>query len=199
MLSGLRLRRASLALACLCLAPAPAWSAAPAPRIPTPHERLDRALTPVQRVLDELRVTPEERASLSDVLQRGEALAAEQVESTQRAEHARAAAAERSIAILARWTRARIEAVRAERAATEREQRASDAEASARQARGALERAAERRLVLDRDIERAQRAPSSTPAPTAAPTTASTGSEAVPRPPARPIPRPRTAPAGGAR
>jgi hypothetical protein len=143
------------------------------------------------------RVTEDERRSVSDLLARGEALAAESVESTQRGEQPRAAAAERAIAILARVVRGRIEAVRAERAASEREQRATETEASARQARGALERAAERRMVIERDIERAQQAqqaqqqapPQAQPEPQAAPT----------RPAVRPAATRPRASAGGAR
>ena len=148
------LRGAAMALVCSAMLSSTAWDAA-APR-PTPHQRLDRALAPVQQVIDELRVTEDERNSLSDLLARGEALAAEQVESTQRAEHARASAAEHAIVILARVVRGRIEAARAESTASEREQRATEAEANARQSRGALERAAERRMVIERDAERAQ-------------------------------------------
>ncbi|MBL8678332.1 MAG: hypothetical protein JNK05_04160 [Myxococcales bacterium] len=154
-----RPRPSWIALAVLAgLAGAPAsWAAAPVRR-PTPHQRLDAALAPVQQVLDELRITEAERRSLSDALARGEELAAEQVESRQRGEHSRAAATERAIAILARVVRGRIEAMRAETLADERERAASEAEASAQQARGALERAAERRMVAERDAERAQRA-----------------------------------------
>lgn len=148
-------RGATLALFCAVISASTAWGAA-VPRPLTPHEQLDRALTPVQQALDELHVTAEERASVSDLLQRGEALAAERVESYRRGEPDRGAAADRSIAILARVVRGRIEAARAERAASEREQRATETEASARQARGALERAAERRIVVERDTERAQ-------------------------------------------
>jgi hypothetical protein len=177
-------------------------------RRPTPHQRLDAALAPVQRVLDELRINDGERRSLSDVLARGEALAADQVEARQRGEHSRAAGVERSIALLARVVRGRIEAMRAEALADERERTASESEAGARQARGALERAAERRMVAEREAERAQRAaeqaraaqqaaptiPNATPA---ARTTPASGVTA-PRPGAA-TRTPARAPAGGAR
>jgi hypothetical protein len=129
-------------------------SAAVAPRRPTPHQRLDAALAPVLRALDELRASEAERRSVQDLLARAESLAAECVEQRQRGEHARAAAATRAMDMLARVVRGRIEALRAEAAADESERRASEGEALAVQARGALERATERRLLAAQRAER---------------------------------------------
>jgi hypothetical protein len=136
-----------------------AHAAAIAPRRPTPHQRLDAALAPVRSALEQLRATEGERRSVQDLLARGEALAAECVEQRQRGEHGRAAATERVIAVLARVVRGRIEALRAEASADESERRASEGERLAAQARGALERAAERRMLAGQSAERAQRSP----------------------------------------
>jgi hypothetical protein len=195
-------RSVSLALVAVSLAlsfrSAPASSAAIAPRRPTPHERLDSALAPVTAALDELRASEGERRAVQDLISRGETLAAEQVESRQRGEHDRAAGVERAIALLARVVRGRIEALRAEAAADESERRASEGESLARQARGALERAAERRLVAERDAERAQReAAERATSAAAAPATPPTRPATTPaRPPRGPAAAPR---AGGAR
>lgn len=141
----------------LSLGTASTTRAAAPVRRPTPHQRLDAALAPLHRVLDELRVSAQERGALADLLARGEALAVEQVESRQRGEHGRAAAAERAMDLLARVARGRIEALRAEASADESERRATESEAHAQQARGALERAVERRMVVERDLERVAR------------------------------------------
>lgn len=156
-------RGAAMALLCSAMLSSSAWGAVT--QQPTPHQRLDRALAPVQQVIDELRVTEDERHALRDWLQRAEALAAEQVECTQRGELLRAQAAERAIVLVARVIRGHIEAVRAESIASEREQQATEAEASARQSRGALERAVERRLTIEREAERAPQEPQALQAP----------------------------------
>lgn len=119
-------------------------------RRPTPHEALDRALAPVQAAVQELSPTDEERARVAEILARAEATAAELVS----AEHRRlpdvANARRARIELLARSLRARVEAIRAEAAADREEQRAMDAESRLTLARGALERAAERRVAAER-------------------------------------------------
>lgn len=119
-------------------------------RRPTPHEALDRAMAPVQAAVQELSPTEEERARLAEILARAEATAAELVA----AEHRRlpdvANARRQRIELLARSVRSRVEALRAEAAAEREERRAMDAEARLTVARGALERAAERRVSAER-------------------------------------------------
>lgn len=137
-------------------APANAQTVA-SPR-PTPDQRLDRVLVPISSAIAELHLTSEEQQSINDLSYRAEALAAEQVESVQRGDTARANAAERSIAILARVLRGRIEALRAEAGATQSATRAAEQTQALRLARAALERATERRVIAEQLTQRAEQA-----------------------------------------
>lgn len=119
-------------------------------RRPTPHEALDRALAPVQSAVQELSLSDEERAGVAEILARAEATAAELVSAEHRRMPDVANARRRRIELLARSVRARVEALRAEAAASREERRAVEAGDRLAVARGALERASERRLAASR-------------------------------------------------
>jgi hypothetical protein len=157
----------------LVLATAPAFATRP-----TPHQRLDEALRPVQEQLEQVHATDAERHDVEDLMGRAESLAADLVEARQHNLPERAQRLEHRMELLARVVRGRIEAQRAEAQAATREAAALDADTRRVQARAALERAAERRLD-------AERSAGSSAAPSASPSPAPSG--------------PATAPAGGAR
>lgn len=119
-------------------------------RRPTPREAIERNLAPLTAAARDLRLTDDERARTADVTDRGEAAAAEMVEAERHGDHAAVRARARRVELLARLLRSRVEALRAESAAAERERAALTADERRAQARAALERAAERRVALDR-------------------------------------------------
>ena len=127
-----------------------ATAAAAQTRRPTPHEALDRATAPVRAALDATTPSDAERRAVEDLLQEAEAAAADLVAAEHRRMPDVAAARRRRLERLAESVRARVEALRAEAAAEVAERRALDAEARLRVARGALERAGERRLSAAR-------------------------------------------------
>ncbi len=134
------------ALAVCAVVPALAQTA----RRPTPREAIEHHLTPLTTVTRELNLTDTERAAVADVDERAEAQAAEMVEAEHR-HHARAVSAgARRIELLAQVLRARVETLRAEAQAAERERAVVEATARRTQARAALERVAEARIALDR-------------------------------------------------
>jgi hypothetical protein len=183
-----------LALAAALAAPAVAHAVRP-----TPHQLIDQALRPLHDQLGQLNATDAERRDVSDVLVRGEALAAELLEAQHNGATERAQSITHRIELLARLLRGRIEASRAEAQAGESERAALDAEAHRVQARAALERAAERRMALDREPPAAP--PAQAPAASGAASSSSTPSAPAPAPspatsPARPATsRPHAAPA----
>jgi len=142
-----RLRRTILPAA---LAVAFAHGALGQSRRATPHEAIERNLAPLTAAARDLRLTDAERAQAADVFDRAEACAAEMVEAERHADHAAIRARTRRVELLVRLLRARVEALRAEAAAAERERAALSADDRRTQARAALERAAERRIALDR-------------------------------------------------
>lgn len=139
--------RAGLTVLLAALAAAPAFAQA---RRPTPHEAIERNLGPMSTALRELSLTDAERAQVADVVDRAEAWAAEMVEAEHHRDQGAVQARARRMERLALVLRARVDAMRAEAQAAERE-RAVVASAERRtQARAALERAAEQRLALER-------------------------------------------------
>jgi hypothetical protein len=119
-------------------------------RRPTPREAIERNLEPVSAALRELSPTDAERATLADVTARAEAWAAEMVEAEHHRDHGAARARAQHIELLARVLRARVEALRADAIAAERERLVVAASEHRAQARAALERVAEQRLWLER-------------------------------------------------
>jgi hypothetical protein len=119
-------------------------------RRPTPHEALDVATAPVRAALDALNPSESERRAVNDLLQQSEAAAADLVAAEHRRMPDVAAARRRRLEFLARSVHARVEALRAEAAAELAERRALEAEERRRVARGAQERAGERRLAASR-------------------------------------------------
>jgi hypothetical protein len=116
----------------------------------TPHEAIERNLAPLTTAARELHLTDAERAQAADVFDRAEACAAEMVEAERHADHAAIRARTRRVELLVRLLRARVEALRAEAVAAERERAALSADERRTQARATLERAAERRIALER-------------------------------------------------
>lgn len=157
-------RLVSITLLAVCLATGSAFATRP-----TPHQRLDAVLRPITEQLTQLQATDAERHDVADLTSRAEAIAADLVEAQQHAAPDRVTALTHRIELLARVVRGRIEAQRAEAQAMAREQAALDAEARRVQSRAALERAAERRLEIERGG--ALQTSSSSPAPSAAPST----------------------------
>lgn len=129
------------------LASGEAWAQS---RRPTPREAIERHLAPLTTAARELQLSDDERGQSADVIDRAEAAAAEMVEAERRGDHAAIRARTQRITLLARLLRARVEALRAETAATERERTALSGDERRIQARAALERAAERRVAIDR-------------------------------------------------
>jgi hypothetical protein len=151
---------------------------------PTPHELIDQAMRPVTDQLTQLNASEAERRDVADIVTRGETIASELVEAQHRNETDRVRSLAHHLELLGRVVRGRVEAGRAELQASEAERIALEAETRRVQARAALERAAERRLELERE-------PASTPstAPAAVPNgSAATEPAATPAPAAHPAP-----------
>jgi membrane-bound lytic murein transglycosylase len=134
-----------LALSVCVVAPAIAQS-----RRPTPREAIERNIAPLTAVVRELALSDAERAAVSDVTDRAEAWAAEMVEAEHHRDPSAVRARARRIELLARVVRARVEALRANATAAERERAVVSSNERRTQARASLERAAEERLVLER-------------------------------------------------
>jgi hypothetical protein len=160
----------------------PAWAVRP-----TPHQLIDQALRPIREQLAQLNATPAERREVADVLERGEALAAELLEAQRAGSTERSQSITRRIELLGRLVRGRIEASREEVQAVESERLALDTDARRVQARAALERAVERRLELERAAVAAP-SPAANPAPANTTTAPANPPAANSTPPA---PRPR--------
>ncbi len=90
---------------------------------------------------------------MADITDRAEAWAAEMVEAEHHRDPGAVRARARRIELLARVLRARVEALRANATAAERERAVVASTERRTQARAALERAAEERLVLERGDE----------------------------------------------
>ncbi len=142
--------RAALLATALTAVVLPTVARAQTPRRPTPHEAITRALAPVEAALADLHVTENERASVADLLARGESWAADVVEAGQHGDRDVVRARTRALALLARLARGRVEALRAEGSAAEAERAAVAAVERRVDARAALERVVERRVALDR-------------------------------------------------
>lgn len=143
------LRAAAFAAFAVCaVAPALAQS-----RRPTPREAIERNITPVTAAARELTLTDAERAAVADITDRAETWAAEMVEAEHHRDPGAVRARARRIELLARVLRARVEALRANATAAERERAVVASTERRTQARAALERAAEERLVLERGDE----------------------------------------------
>jgi hypothetical protein len=119
-------------------------------RRPTPRETIERNLMPIATTVRALQLTDSEREHTADVLERAEIAAAEIVEAERRGDHAAVRARTRRIDLLSRLLRARVEALRLEATAAERERAVLQAEDRRTQARASLERAAEQRTALER-------------------------------------------------
>lgn len=119
-------------------------------RRPTPREAIERNIAPVTAAARDLSLTDAERAAVADVTDRAETWAAEMVEAEHHRDPQAVRARARRIELLARVLRARVEALRANATAAERERAVVASTERRTQARAALERIAEQRLVLER-------------------------------------------------
>ncbi|MFO0646749.1 MAG: hypothetical protein U0326_10960 [Polyangiales bacterium] len=134
------LRAAAFAAFAVCaVAPALAQS-----RRPTPREAIERNITPVTAAARELTLTDAERAAVADITDRAETWAAEMVEAEHHRDPGAVRARARRIELLARVLRARVEALRANATAAERERAVVASTERRTQARAALEHAEER-------------------------------------------------------
>jgi Spy/CpxP family protein refolding chaperone len=122
-------------------------------RRPTPHEAIESNVAPIATTLRELNVTEAERAQLNDILERAELWAADMVQAQHRRDDNTVRDRRRRIEILATVLRARLDSLRAENHAAERERALVAALERRTQARAALERVTERRMILDRGEE----------------------------------------------
>jgi Spy/CpxP family protein refolding chaperone len=122
-------------------------------RRPTPHEAIESNIAPIATALRELNVTDAERAHLNDIIERSEMWAADMVQAQHRRDDNTVRDRRRRIELLATVLRARIDSLRAENHAAERERALVAALERRTQARATLERVTERRMILDRGEE----------------------------------------------